>query len=169
MYVDLLTEQTVQLKTGDSNSRYYYLMLLLQALTVSLLSSLCTAYTASEWKSRTIYQVLTDRFASTTTSTSSKCTVLSKYCGGNYQGLIEKLDYIEGMGFDAIWISPMPTNYANSYHGYHFTDLYSVNSNFGSESDLKSFISACHKRDIWVMLDVVGKLMQGLYSMIILL
>lgn len=36
---------------------------------------------------------------------------LHYYCGGNYQGLIKKLDYIKGMGFDAIWISPVVDNY----------------------------------------------------------
>lgn len=110
--------------------------------------------TPSEWKSRTIYQVLTDRFASTSANT--YCSNLGKYCGGNYQGLIAKLDYIIGMGFDAIWISPMPTNLNDDYHGYAFLDLYTPNPHFGTESDLISFISACHQRDIWVMLDVVG-------------
>ncbi len=115
------------------------------------------AHTPSEWKSRTIYQVLTDRFASNSVDTSQKCSNLSVYCGGTYQGLISKLDYIAGMGFDAIWISPMPTNMGNDYHGYAFLDLYTPNPHFGSEADLKQFISEAHKRDIWVMLDVVGK------------
>lgn len=125
-------------------------------LAVTQFVSFISAHTASEWKSRTIYQVLTDRFASNSIDTSQKCSNLSVYCGGNYQGLIDKLDYIAGMGFDAIWISPMPTNMGNDYHGYAFLDLYTPNPHFGSEADLKSFISAAHKRDIWVMLDVVG-------------
>ena len=55
-----------------------------------------------EWKTRAIYQVLTDRFART--SDTGNCN-LSQYCGGNYQGLINKLDYIKGMGFDFLsWI-----------------------------------------------------------------
>ena len=124
----------------------------------SLVPTLVLSYSATEWKSRTIYQVLTDRFASTQVDTSSKCSNLKVYCGGNYQGLIEQLDYIQGMGFDAIWISPMPTNLNDDYHGYAFLDLYTPNPHFGSESDLESFVTACHKRDIWVMLDVVGML-----------
>ncbi len=127
---------------------------------IALLSALlpcAVAHTPSEWKSRTIYQVLTDRFASNSVDTNSKCSDLSVYCGGTYQGLISKLDYISSMGFDAIWISPMPTNMGTDYHGYAFLDLYTPNPHFGTESDLKSFISACHKRDIWVMLDVVGE------------
>ena len=57
-----------------------------------------------EWKTRSIYQILTDRFART--SDTGSCT-LSQYCGGNYQGIINHLDYIQGMGFNAIWISPI--------------------------------------------------------------
>jgi alpha-amylase len=66
------------------------------------------------------------------------------------------VDYIQSMGFDAIWISPMPTNLNNDYHGYCFQDLYTPNPHFGSESDLLQFIDAAQKRDIWVMLDVVA-------------
>jgi alpha-amylase len=60
------------------------------------------------------------------------------------------------MGFDAIWISPMPENLGNDYHGYAFLDLYSLNSHFGDEASLKSIISAAHARGMWVMLDVVA-------------
>ena len=106
-----------------------------------------------EWKTRSIYQILTDRFART--SDTGSCT-LSQYCGGNYQGIINHLDYIQGMGFNAIWISPIVQNYAGSYHGYHLTNLYNLNTNFGSEDDFKNLITACHNRDIWVMVDVVA-------------
>ena len=126
--------------------------------TISLILILfLTEYTVSktkeEWKSRSIYQFLTDRFART--SDTGSCN-LSQYCGGNYQGIINHLYYINGMGFDAIWISPVIENTEGSYHGYHFTNLYNLNAHFGSEDDLKNLISACHSKDIWVMLDVVA-------------
>jgi alpha-amylase len=60
------------------------------------------------------------------------------------------------MGFDAIWISPMLRNTGNDYHGYAYDDLYQLNSHFGSETQLKSLISAAHSRDVWIMLDVVA-------------
>ena len=106
-----------------------------------------------EWKTRSIYQILTDRFART--SDTGNCN-LSQYCGGNYQGLINKLDYIKGMGFDAIWISPIIENMEGSYHGYHLTNLYNLNYHFGSEDDFKALVTACHNKDIWVMVDVVA-------------
>ena len=108
-----------------------------------------------EWKTRSIYQLLTDRFARNTGS--NHCD-LSKYCGGNYRGLLEKLDYIEGMGFNAIWISPIIENLNNdyAYHGYNGKNFYALNSHFGTEQDLINLITECHKRDIWVMVDVVA-------------
>ena len=79
--------------------------------TITIILSLlciCLAHKSpEEWKTRTIYQLLTDRFARTDGS-SNYCGDLSKYCGGTYKGIIDNLDYITGMGFDAIWISPIP-------------------------------------------------------------
>lgn len=64
---------------------------------------------AEAWKQRSIYQILTDRFAIGGSGNGGpQLDYLSRqYCGGNWQGVIEKLDYIQGMGFDAIWISPV--------------------------------------------------------------
>ncbi len=55
-----------------------------------------------------------------------------------------------------VWISPMPENLGNDYHGYAFLDLYSLNSHFGTVSDLKNLIDKAHSKNIWIMLDVVG-------------
>ena len=65
------------------------------------------------------------------------------------------------MGFDAIWISPIFKNlevfmkYGQGYHGYWQTDFQLLNDHFGTEEDLKSLIDEAHKRDIYVMVDVV--------------
>ena len=125
----------------------------LAGLLIFLLASTITCKSKEEWKSRSIYQILTDRFART--SDTGYCNY-SQYCGGNYQGIINKLDYIKGMGFDAIWVSPIVENTEGSYHGYHFTNLYNLNYHFGSEDDFKALITACHNKDIWVMVDVVA-------------
>ncbi len=60
---------------------------------------------------------MTDRYSKTNGDTSS-CSSLSNYCGGTFKGIENNLDYIKGMGFDAIWISPVVDNIANGYHGY---------------------------------------------------
>lgn len=108
---------------------------------------------SSEWRSRSIYQVVTDRFALTNGSTTQVCaTELGLYCGGTWQGIINELDYIQGMGFDAVWISPVTTQLAgnsgdgSSYHGYWQTDINTVNSAFGTEADLQALSAALHSR-----------------------
>ena len=125
----------------------------LAGLIALLLLSAIYCKSKEEWKSRSIYQLLTDRFARS--SDTGYCNY-SQYCGGNYRGLINKLDYIKGMGFDAIWISPIIENTEGSYHGYHFTNLYNLNYHFGSEDDFKELVKTCHSKDIWVMVDVVA-------------
>lgn len=82
-----------------------------------------TALTPAEWRSQSIYQVMTDRFARTDLSTTASCNAtLGLYCGGTWQGLISELDYIQDMGFTAIWISPFVeqmsgvTSDGSSYH-----------------------------------------------------
>ena len=78
------------------------------ALGTTLLLGAQAAGTA-EWKKRSVYQVLTDRFARSDTENGA-CTNLSDYCGGTFKGMENHLDYIQGMGFDAIWISPVIDN-----------------------------------------------------------
>lgn len=111
--------------------------------------------TAEEWKSRVVYQIITDRFAKSDGDT-SPCSDITKYCGGTFKGIQNNLDYIEELGFNAIWISPVVANTDGGYHGYWAQDLYRINENFGTEQDLKDLIQACHERDIWVMVDMIA-------------
>jgi len=60
------------------------------------------------------------------------------------------------MGFDAIWISPIPQNKGNDYHGYAALNWNEVNEHFGTRDDLKSLVQTAHSKDIWIMLDVVA-------------
>lgn len=61
------------------------------------------ALTPAQWRAQSVYQVLTDRFARTDTSTTARCyTEEQTYCGGSWRGIVEKLDYIQGMGFTAV-------------------------------------------------------------------
>ncbi|CAO3682740.1 unnamed protein product [Rhizopus microsporus] len=110
---------------------------------------------SNDWSSRVIYQLLTDRFAKTVDD-QSPCSDLGNYCGGSFQGIINHLDYIAGMGFDAIWISPIPQNAQGGYHGYWATNFSAINSNFGSSNDLKKLVQAAHAKNMYVMLDVVA-------------
>ena len=104
------------------------------------------------WLSLSV-QLLTDRFAQEG-GANSPCGDLSNYCGGTFKGIISKLDYIQGLGVNAIWISPIPLQTDGGYHGYWQKDLTQINPQFGTSQDLKDLVSECHKRDIWVMLDM---------------
>jgi alpha-amylase len=87
---------------------------------LSLLFEASSALSAAQWRKQSIYQVITDRFALTNQSTTQACG-WGNYCGGTWQGITNKLDYIQGMGFTAVWISPIVKNIANSPYGnpYH--------------------------------------------------
>jgi hypothetical protein len=72
------------------------------------LISVVSAADTAAWKSRSIYFVLTDRIArSSSDGGGGSCGNLGNYCGGTFKGLESKLDYIKGLGFDAIWITPV--------------------------------------------------------------
>lgn len=81
---------------------------------IAILSRLLLPAVAADteaWKSRNIYFALTDRIArSSNDAGGSACGNLGAYCGGTFQGLKSKLDYIAGMGFDAVWITPVVTS-----------------------------------------------------------
>ncbi|KZT05149.1 glycoside hydrolase family 13 protein, partial [Laetiporus sulphureus 93-53] len=134
---------------------------MLRSLLVScLLAAPSLAATADEWRSRSIYQLMTDRFA-TSDGSSPPCDVASrKYCGGTWKGIESRLDYIQHMGFDAVWISPIVANiegetyYGEAYPGYWPVDQNALNGHFGSASDLTSLSSALHSRGMYLMLDL---------------
>ena len=85
-------------------------MLLLQSIVACFLYfiSFVSAADTNAWKSRSIYFVLTDRIARSSSDTGgSACGNLGNYCGGTFKGLESKLDYIQNLGFDSIWITPV--------------------------------------------------------------
>lgn len=120
-----------------------------------LLVAVCRSADANEWKSRTVYQLLTDRFWRSNGDIRSPCN-MSIYCGGDWEGITQQLSYIKDLGFDAIWISPVVDNMDAAYHGYFFKNWEKVNALFGDEASLKKMVDAAHSMGIWVMADVVA-------------
>ncbi|EPY51585.1 alpha-amylase [Schizosaccharomyces cryophilus OY26] len=124
------------------------------------------AKSSEEWRDRVIYQVLTDRFAVNDTSNPECEKGSSKYCGGTWKGIQSKLDYIQEMGFNAIWMSPIDENVegtygedGEAYHGYWNSDFTRINEHWGSEDDLIDLINDMHNRDMWVMFDALANSM----------
>ena len=128
---------------------------------LAALAGVTNAATAEQWALRSVYQVMTDRYALPDGSTDKECPELDKYCGGTWSGIINKLDYIQDMGFNAVQISPVVENikddtpYGEAYHGYWPVNNYALNTNFGTEDDLKKLAKTLHDRDMYLMVDVV--------------
>jgi glycosidase len=72
---------------------------------------------------------------------------------GDFNGITEKLDYLQGLGIRGIWL--MPIFPSPSYHGYDVTDYYAVNADYGTMEDFKHLLEAAHKRGIRVIIDLV--------------
>lgn len=82
------------------------------------------------------------------------------YCGGTLQGIIDHLDYIKGMNFDCIWITP-PVE-SNSFMGYDAKNIFEINRHFGSKTALKQLSAAIHSRGMCLVVDIVLNHMQPL-------
>lgn len=117
-----------------------------------------------DWRDEIIYQLVTDRFANGDPSNDWRVdatgTHLARYQGGDWQGVVDELDYLEALGVTAIWISPIVLNVdtdagVDGYHGYWQVDLTRLNPHFGDLATLRRMINECHARGIKVILDIV--------------
>ena len=77
--------------------------------------------------------------------------------GGDLQGVINHLDYLQELGVTAIWLNPVLENNMpkTSYHGYAFTDHYKIDPRLGGDSAYKRLINEMHKRGIKMVQDAV--------------
>jgi glycosidase len=112
-----------------------------------------------------IYQIMPDRFANGDPSNDSVKGMADQSDrgkgggrhGGDIAGVIERLDYIAGLGFTQIWPTPLVENDmpAYSYHGYAATDHYRIDARYGSNDDFKRLAAEAKKRGIGIICDVV--------------
>lgn len=122
------------------------------------------------------YFVMTDRFANGDTSndtgglegdrltTGFDPTDKGFYQGGDIAGLHENLDYIEGLGTTAIWLTPSfankpvqgeGENASAGYHGYWVTDFTRIDPHLGTNAELEALIADAHERGIKVYFDII--------------
>ena len=78
--------------------------------------------------------------------------------GGDIQGITDHLDYIEQMGFTAIWPTPLLLNdmESSSYHGYAMTDFYQVDPRFGSLEEYINLAKKANDRGLKLIMDQVA-------------
>ena len=126
---------------------------------------------AIDFREETIYFAMTTRFFDGDKSNNVHCWDENETTPaddpawrGDFEGLIEKLDYIKALGFSAIWITPIVENCSGlDYHGYHAMNLKKIDPRYGTgksdvanaEKDFQRLIDAAHDRDMKIVLDVV--------------
>ena len=122
------------------------------------------------------YFVMADRFENGTTANDTASiegtrldhgfdpTSQGFYHGGDLQGIIERLDYIEDLGTTAIWMTPSFKNKpvqgeagteSAGYHGYWITDFTQIDPHLGTNAELKTLIDLAHQRGIKVFFDII--------------
>ena len=137
------------------DNRIGYQRTIQQLLAVlTLLASTTLQKGVEYWKQKAIYQVITDRFYNSSTPPCPKWRNLT-YCGGNWNGLIDKMEYISGMGFKGVWVSPVQENSPGSYHGYSIINIFKLNPHFGNPTIFKNLTTVGKKYNVSVMVDVV--------------
>ncbi len=112
-----------------------------------------------------IYLIMPDRFSNGNSDNNSSEEMLEKTNrrkpygrhGGNLKGIYNHLDYIEEMGYTAIWLNPVFENNQPkaSYHGYAITDFYRIDPRLGSNEMFKALTDECSKRGIKMIMDMV--------------
>lgn len=127
------------------------------------------------WKNANIYFVLTDRFYNGDTSNDNSYhrkrlsgdADVATFHGGDIKGLTQKLDYLDKLGVNAIWITaPYEQMHGwtggkndafphYAFHGYYALDWTYMDRNMGTIQDMKDFVTEAHKRGIRVVMDIV--------------
>lgn len=97
----------------------------------------------NDWKKSVVYQIYPKSFNDTTGNGE-----------GDINGIIEKLDYLQFLGVDYLWLTPVYESPMND-NGYDISDYYKINNQFGNIDDLKVLIEQAHQRDLKIMLDIV--------------
>jgi len=114
-----------------------------------------------DWRSLVIYQLITDRFADGDPHNNElfaggfDVRDMTFRHGGDFAGLTKKLNYIKGLGCNAVWISPIFQNGYNFYHQYAQIDFTVLDRRMGTLEELRNLGNEAHALDMYVIVDVV--------------
>lgn len=129
-----------------------------------------------DWDEAVVYFMMTDRFfdGNKSNNTASGADTYGKnpglYHGGDFVGVTAKLDYLQDLGVNTIWITPIVENikgvavtdegskdvpYNAAYHGYWASDFTKLNPTLGTTKEFETMISEAHKRGMRIMVDIV--------------
>ena len=137
----------------------------------SAMASLAATFVGdrTDFRDETIYFAMTTRFYDGDPDNNVYCwdgvnNINDPEWRGDFQGLIDKLDYIKALGFTAVWITPVVENASGlDYHGYHAMDFGKIDHRYvkktatAEDADVafKTLIDEVHKRDMKLILDIV--------------
>lgn len=107
------------------------------------------------------YQIFPDRFANGNKNNdpekvlpwASEAPALDNFFGGDFEGIINSLDYLTDLGINGIYLTPIFKAYSN--HKYDTIDYMEIDPQFGDKETFKKLVDECHQRGIRVMLDAV--------------
>lgn len=121
-----------------------------------------------DWRDVFLYFLLVDRFDNNkdgippydpaTTQRGRDNDEGSRFQRGNLKGITRRLDYIQGLGANAVWLSPVFRNREekdDSYHGYGIQNFLEVDPRFGSKEDLRELVRQAHQRGMYIVLDII--------------
>ena len=104
------------------------------------------------WTAAVFYHILVDRFRRGGAEEPTGDPLQPEFCGGNLQGVTERLDYLRELGVTALWLSPIHCTAA--YHGYHVTNYEAVEPRFGGLPAFQALLKAA-KPGFRIILDWV--------------
>lgn len=129
-----------------------------------------------DWDESVVYFMMTDRFfdGNESNNTASGADTYGDnpglYHGGDFAGVTAKLDYLQDLGVNTIWLTPIVENvkgvavtdegkedvpYNAAYHGYWASDFTKLNPTLGTTEEFETMISEAHKRGMRIMVDIV--------------
>ncbi len=129
-----------------------------------------------DWDEAVVYFMMTDRFfdGNESNNTASGADTYGDnpglYHGGDFAGVTAKLDYLQNLGVNTIWITPIVENikgvavtdegskdvpYNAAYHGYWASDFTKLNPTLGTTEEFETMISEAHSRGMRIMVDIV--------------
>jgi glycosidase len=119
------------------------------------------SFDAPQWvRDAIFYQIFPERFCNgnprikppTAEPWGTQPTVRN-FMGGDLQGILDKLEYLDDLGINAIYLTPIFRSASN--HKYDTIDYFTIDPHFGDIALLKELVRSCHARDIRVILDAV--------------
>ncbi len=123
---------------------------------------------APDWRDQIIYFLMIDRFADGDPGNSDQGagefdpSDRRRYSGGDLAGIEQRLDYIQGLGATAVWITPPVAHQwwdgsvgYGGYHGYWAQDFSAVDPHFGGLDDYQALSRALHARGMYLVQDIV--------------